>query len=353
MTGEDSTHPLEPFSLPLETPLSTAAGEISERSGFLVRYDHRGETGVGEATPLPGWTESLDECQRGLERTLEAGADGQHSAGLLELDADEVPAARHGFANALLDADARADGVPLYRWFDDSREVHRVPINATIGDADRETTVERAEAAVERGFDCLKCKVGARPVDEDVERVRVVRKAVGDDVTLRLDANGAWDQTEAEGAIQQFAEFDITYVEQPLPAADLDGLAALRGSGVDIAVDEGLREHSMAEVFDADAADVVILKPMVLGGPGNAHTLAIRARERGIEPVVTTTVDGVVARTAAIHVAAAIPDVSACGLATADRLAEDLGPDPAPVSDGSIEVPQDPGIGVEIHGPNR
>ena len=353
MTGEDSAHPLDRFSLPLDAQLSTADGTIEERSGFVVRYDHRGETGVGEATPLPGWTESLDECERGLERALETGSNGEHSAGLLELDADEVPAARHGFANALLDADARADGIPLYRWFDDSREVHRVPVNATIGDADRKTTVERAQAAVERGFDCLKCKVGARPVYEDVERVRAVRKAVGDDVTLRVDANGAWDQTEAEAAIARFAEFDITYVEQPLPTAELDGLAALRGSDVDVAIDEGLREHSMAEVFDADAADVVILKPMVLGGPGNAHTLALRARERGIEPVVTTTVDGVVARTAAVHVAAAIPDMSACGLATADRLAEDLGPDPAPVSNGTIEVPQDPGIGVGIHGSNR
>jgi len=59
-----------------------------------------------------------------------------------------------------------------------------------------------------------------------------------------------------------------------------------------------------------------------------------------VDPVVTTTVDGVVARTAAVHVAAAIPDVAPCGLATAELLAEDLGPDPAPVDDGRISVPQ-------------
>jgi L-alanine-DL-glutamate epimerase-like enolase superfamily enzyme len=55
----------------------------------------------------------------------------------------------------------------------------------------------------------------------------------------------------------------------------------------------------------------------------------------------------VVARTAAVHVAAAIPDVRACGLATADRLESDLGPDPCPVEEGRISVPQDPGLGLD------
>ncbi|QPV62933.1 o-succinylbenzoate synthase [Halosimplex litoreum] len=349
MSGEHPTREdVDPFTLPLESPLGTAAGEVTERSGYLVRYDHRGETGLGEATPLPGWTESLDACERGLDRALDAGADGAHSTGLLELDADETPAARHGFATALLDADARADDRPLYRWFDDSRTVESVPVNATVGDADPETTVGHASGAVEEGVDCLKLKVGARSVDEDVERVRAVRQAVGDDVTLRLDANGGWSRAEAERALERVEPLGVAYAEQPVPADDLAGLAGLRGSGVDIAIDEGLVEHSMAEVFDAEAADVVVLKPMVLGGPGNARTLALRARDEGMEPVVTTTVDAVVARTAAVHVAASIPDVAPCGLATADMLAEDLADDPAPVKDGRIAVPQDPGIGVEI-----
>jgi len=336
-----------PFSLPLESPLSTAAGDIEAREGFLVEYDHRGVTGIGEATPLPGWTESLEECAAGLDRALEAGADGEHSTGLLELDASETPAARHGFATALLDADARADGIPLYRWFHD-RHRGSVPVNATVGHADAEETVAAVEDAADAGYDCVKLKVGVGSVEADLDRVRAVREAVGDGVTLRFDANGAWSREEADRAFDELADFGVEYVEQPLAAGDLDGLADLRGRGVGVAVDETLAERSMAEVFDADAADVIVLKPMVLGGPGNAHTLAMRVRDEGIEPVVTTTVDAVVARTAAVHVAAAIPNVSPCGLATADLLAEDLGPDPAPVSDGGISVPQDPGLGVDL-----
>ncbi|NLV06642.1 o-succinylbenzoate synthase [Haloarcula rubripromontorii] len=338
---------VDPFSLPLSGPLVTARETISQRSGFVVRYDHRGETGVGEATPLPGWTESLDDCQRGLDDATTVAADGGHTDVLLSLDAASVPAARHGFATALLDADAKADGVPLYRWFDAERRCDRVPVNATVGDGPPDETAAAVERAVAAGYDCCKLKVGKRAVDEDVARVRAVRERVGEDVTVRADANGAWSHEAAADAIDRLAPLDVSYVEQPLPADDLTGHAELRGNGVGIALDESLVGRRVDSVLDADAADVLILKPMVLGGPGNAHTLALRAREQGVEPVVTTTIDAVVARLAALHVAAAIPDVAACGLATGDRLAADLAPDPTTVTDGSMSVPQSAGLGID------
>jgi o-succinylbenzoate synthase len=347
---------IEPFSLSLSNPLTTAAGTIETREGFTVDYRHRGESGLGEATPLPGWTESLDACHAALDRAAaaadqEASAESGngHGAALLELDAAETPAARHGFASALLDADARADGIPLYEWFDAGvGPVRSVPVNATIGDGSVEETVETAETAVEVGFDCLKCKVGARPVSEDVERIQSVRAAVGERVEIRVDANAAYDRDAAREAVDGFASAGVSYVEQPLEPGDLAGHRDLRGRGVGIGLDESLAECMAQEIIDADAADVLVLKPMVVGGPGNAHTLAMRARDHGIEPVVSTTVDAVVARTAAVHVAAAIPDVRACGLATADRLAGDLGPDPCPLEEGRIAVPQQSGLGVEV-----
>lgn len=341
---------LERFSLPLTEPLSTAHGPIESREGLLVRFDHRGEAGLGEATPLPGWTESLEDCEAALERALDTYENEGHSAALLELDAGTVPAARHGFATALLDADARADGVPLARWFDPDASLGSVPVNATIGDGSVAATTAAAEDAVAGGFDCLKLKAGVRSVEEDVERVRATMDAVGEDVTLRVDANGAWDAETAQRALDSFEEIGVAYVEQPLPASDLEGHAALGRGSVGVAIDESFREFTAAEVLDAGVADVVILKPMVLGGPGNAHTIAMRAREAGIEPVVTTTVDAVVARAAAVHVAAAIPAVEPCGLATANFLAEDLAADPAPVSDGRISVPEGPGLGVDVDG---
>jgi o-succinylbenzoate synthase len=330
------------FTVPLTRPLKTARGDITAREGVIVRLSDGGRTGLGEATPLPGWTESLAECHDALDRADRALAEGP-SAALAVVDR---PAARHAFSLALADLRASRAGIPLYRYLGGDAPVRRVPVNATVGDAPPEETVRRASDAVADGFECVKIKVGSRPVDADVHRIRVVRDAVGPGVELRADANGAWTRDEAERALVGFGEAGVSFVEQPLPADDLAGHAALRGGPVGVAVDETLATHDVERVIDAGAADVLILKPMALGGVDRARDAAIQTRNAGLTPVVTTTIDAVVARMAAVHLAASLPTVPSCGLATADWIDDDLTADPAPVSDGAVHVPQLPGNGA-------
>ena len=328
---------LEPFSLPLSSPLETAAATIDSREGFLVQVDVDGVAGLGEATPLPGWTESLEDCETAL-RSVEDPAAALDSGHL-----DETPAARHGVSLAVLDARARASDRPLYRYLGGEERVDRVPVNATVGDGSAEETATAAESAVDAGFRAVKVKVGARSPEEDVRRLEAVRERCPD-AELRADANGAWDRPTAERLLPRFAALDVPFVEQPLPAADLAGHAALREpAGVGVALDEGLVEHGLDTVLEAGAADVVVCKPMALGGVDAARDVAMRARDAGVEPVVTTTVDGAVARAAAVHLAASVPDVRACGLATGDRLAADLRAGVATVRAGSAVVPHGKG----------
>ncbi len=296
------------FSLPLESPLDTAHGPIEHRKGILIRIDDGDDVGIGEATPLPGWTESLPACRAAI-----AHVDDPESA-LSSLES--TPAARHGFALALADLRAKREDQPLYRFLGGPDHVESVPANATVGDCSRIETVAAVEDAVDSGFESVKVKVGARSLTDDVSRLRAVRDAVGSDVELRVDANGGWSRAEAREAFHKFDSLRIAYVEQPLPADDIDGLADLRGRPVGVAVDESIAETSVEAVLDAGAADVLICKPMVIGGPDRVVEVAKRARNEGVTPVVTTTIDGVVARTAAIHAAAAIPDRLACGVAT-------------------------------------
>ncbi|WP_224269321.1 mandelate racemase/muconate lactonizing enzyme family protein [Haloprofundus salinisoli] len=343
---------LEPFSLRLRKPLGTAKGEIRERRGFLVGIEtDDGVRGVGEATPLPGWTESYAECRARLEEMRDA-ADRGH-----EFDTSTLgSAARHAANLARMDAEARAQGTALHDWLADRFGTRRdgvdrpttVPVNATVGDGTAEETVATAADAVADGFDCLKLKVGARSFEEDERRLRAVRETVGDEVALRADANGAWDRETAERAVELLAELGFAYVEQPLAAADLGGHAGLTGRGVGIALDETLYDSSVSLPLSLrDHADAVILKPMALGGPGPTLSLARYLRRSGVTPVVTTTVDAAVARAAAVHVAAALPGVPPCGLATGDLLAEDLVDDPVSVTDGTVSVPEGPGIAGE------
>lgn len=332
-----------PYSLPLAEPLETARGTMETREGFVVRVR---SGGIGEAAPLSAFTESPAACEEALETARTVAAEEGIEAANDALDSDATPAAVHGVAGATLDAAAKAVDEPLYRLLGgEARE--RLPVNAVVGDGQPEETASAAGEAVGNGFDCVKVKIGARSPAEDAERLRAVRNAVGKQVTLRADANGAWSRPEAERALEALAPLDLQYVEQPLAPADLAGLAALRGSDVPIAIDEGLTVHDVSAVLEAGAADALIVKPMAHGSPTAARAIATAGLEAGLTVTVTTTIDAVVARTAAVQVAASLPDVAACGLATADRLASDLGPDPAPVEDGRIQVPQAPGLGVE------
>ncbi len=336
----------EPFSVGLQTPLETARGSIESREGFLVRVEYEGTEGVGEATPLVGWTESKAECEQALSRATEVAAALDWGVALRKLD---VPAARHGLSLAFADARARSATMPLYRSLGGATEQTAIPVNGTIGaEADPQGTADRAAALVDEGFDCLKIKVGLDGIEEDIERIRAVRNRVGEEVLLRVDANGAWTKSEAATAIDAFAVLDVSYIEQPVPAASLQELRTLRGRGVDVAVDETLVAHDIETIIEANAADVAVLKPMVLGGPDLTLAAARRCREAGIEPILSTTIDAVVARTAAVHVAAAIPDVQPCGLATAKWLTTDLAPDPAPITAGRMQVPQGAGLGLEV-----
>lgn len=333
------------FSLPLSRPLETSAGAIEHREGFLVRLGD-GPIGIGEATPLPGWTESHEACQTAL-------ADGLDTADALSA-ADEVPelastpAARHGLELAVLDRVARAAGEPLYRQLGGRRRVSTVPVNATVGEGDVESTAAACRAAVSDGFRTVKIKAGARPVDEDLARLAAVKDAVDDQTELRVDANGAWTPEQASTAVDEFGELGVSLIEQPLAADELESHADLRGRGVEIALDETLRDHPVEDVLEAGAVDVLVLKPMVLGGVSRATAVAEQAREAGVDVVVTTTIDAAVARTAAVHLAAALDVDRACGLATADWLAGDVGSDPAAVVDGGISVPQGAGHGVGV-----
>lgn len=343
------------YAVDLAEPLATASGEISSRRGTLVGVERERTVeddsapsdpvrGVGEAAPLPGWTESLRACRQALA-DRENDDPGEAAAAL-----DDLPAARHGVTLAILDAAARSADESLATHLADreSDPAERVPVNATIGDGTPAETVAAAERAVAAGYDCLKLKAGVGSLALDVERIRAVREAVGDDVTVRVDANGAWTLATAERAIESLVPLDVAYVEQPLPAANLAGLADLRGRGIGVAVDEALTEYDLDDVLDADAADVVVLKPMAFGGLDRAREAAREARRAGVAVTLTTTIDAVVARTAAVHLAASLPDVLPCGLATGSLLAADLAADPAPVADGEVVVPEGPGIAGDV-----
>jgi o-succinylbenzoate synthase len=329
---------IDSFSLPLSRPLETATGRIETRRGFRIRVEVDGAVGVGEATPLAGWTESLTACERAL---------GTVDDPVAALDDDrlaDAPAARHGVSLAVLDARSRAADRPLYRYLGGGERVDSVPVNATIGDGSATETADAAADAVEGGYPAIKVKVGAREPAMDLARLEAVR-ARCPDVEVRIDANGVWDEPTVDELLPTLAELDVAVLEQPLAAERLDAHARLRDRGVEIALDESLVERGVEAVVDAAAADLLVCKPMALGGVDVARSVIETVREAGLDGIVTTTIDGSIARAAAVHLTASLPGIRPCGLATGGLLADDLTDASAvgPVEDGWIAVPQGKG----------
>jgi o-succinylbenzoate synthase len=219
-----------------------------------------------------------------------------------------------------------------------------VPVNALVGAGPLEEVVAEARRAADAGFGTVKMKVGVEgSIEELRQRVRAVREAVSSAVRLRLDANGAWDPGDAADWIRSVWDYDIEFVEQPIPvAAGVAALADLRTRcPVPIAVDESVTSAAAAsELLAAKAADVVVVKPSRVGGWAVASDITELARRAGVPVVMSTMFETGVGISVALLLATMEPEGLAHGLATADLLESDLLKRPLEIVDGRMIVPE-------------
>jgi o-succinylbenzoate synthase len=263
--------------------------------------------------------------------------------------ASHAPAARAALDAALFDLAARAADRSVAALIAAPQAVReRVRVSALLRGSTPSEIAGEAQSAVREGFQTLKLKVGARDLVLEEARVAAIREVVGADVKLRIDANGAWKEAEAEQALARFAPHAIEFCEQPVEASDIAGLARLRAvSPIAIAADEALASgRALGEILERGAADLLVLKPAALGGLRACVRVAASARATGVGCVVTSAFDSALGLTAALQLAAALPGpLPDAGLATGGAFVEDLGPAPLPTR-GEIVLPEPNGMGV-------
>lgn len=267
----------------------------------------------------------------------------------LDLTRPGAPAASCACDLAWHDLLGQARGLPAARLL--GGDATRVPVNATIGGNIPAAAATAAREAVAAGFDCIKLKVAVGTHADDVARVAAVRDAIGPRTRLRLDANGGWTPNAAIAAIARLERYDLELVEQPTPADDLVGLARVRrAAATPIAADEAVRDLDSARRIAAlGAADLLVIKPMVVGGLRAGKAILDLAASAGLGALVTTTVDFGIGIAGALHLAACLaPPARHCGLATANLLVTDLTHGQPPVRDGAMPVPTTPGLGVTV-----
>lgn len=346
------------LSCPLHTPFRTALRETTGVETLVVEVvDADGRHGFGEAPQVWRVTgESMAAAEAAIHEVFRDRLLGQDTDDLNRL-LREVRAAVPGNTNAkaavdvaLHDLAARRLGVPLVRLLGGS--ALWVPTDVTVSAGSAAELATSAGARVRDGFDVLKLKVGTGDAAADVERVRAVRDAVGERPRIRLDANQGWPPKTAVRAIRavEDAGLDVELVEQPVPAADLDGLAWVTARvDTPVLADESVFSvRDLLEVIRRRAADLVNVKLAKCGGLAPARTLLELAASAGLGTMVGSMMEGPVGVTAAASLVAAHPTTVVSDLDAAWWLASSPVRGGVRYAAGTARLPDAPGLGLEF-----
>ena len=329
-----------------------AASPISDGHYIrLVTEDGAEGFGYASATPHMGSTAATLKAELELFRPLVVGKDARCiEAILISLDKTlrGAPQAKAAIDCALYDLLSRALNVPLHVLFGGAVR-DSVPLLRILAIKTPQEMAAQAQKLVDKGYRYLKIKVHGHVV-EDVARVAAIRKQVGEDVNLTIDANQSYTPKDAITALNRMAEYRIDLCEQPVNADDFEGLALVtRSVPVTVEADEGA--GSLVEIFELVSrrmVDAVSLKIPKLGGLRNTLAAARLCEAAHIKYRLGAAVGSRVLSAQALHFACAMPGVDyACELAEFDRLLDDPF-EGLEVKDGVLHLPEGSGSGVRL-----
>lgn len=259
--------------------------------------------------------------------------------------------AKCAIETALLDAQARRLQISLSELLG-GRLRDAMPVAWTLASGDTTKDIAEAEAMLERRrHRIFKLKIGARSVKEDVAHVLAIKKALGDNVSVRVDVNMAWSELDAVNGIAALEAGGIDLIEQPVRAELPGALARLAERfAVPIMADEALKgpQDGLA-LIKAAAADVFAVKICQAGGLLPARLLAEVAQLSGVALYGGTMLEGAVGTAASAHLFSTFGDLQfGTELFGPLLLTEELLEEPLVYQDFMLQVPTGPGLGIRF-----
>jgi L-alanine-DL-glutamate epimerase-like enolase superfamily enzyme len=330
----------EIIELILEVPFAIARSTTRTHRVGLVRLEHEGLTGYGEASPSAYYGDSMEaveEVVRAAPRLT--GDDPLAFRAVYRRLAEAFPGCPSGRAAvdmAMYDLAGKVLGQPVHRILGLSG-MNTPRSSLTVGVEDVETARKRLDTL--RRFPLLKIKVG---FGRERELLDLLKRETG--ARLRVDANEGWTSERAVSLMEEYRrDFDIDFFEQPLPRQDRDGYRRLNGlPGMLVVVDESVREARDVPAWRGLAGGVNI-KLMKCGGLTPALDMIAAARATGLEVMLGCMVETSVAISGAAQLS---PLVDYCDLDGNLLISNDpfLG---VKAEGGEIVLPDKPGLGAE------
>jgi o-succinylbenzoate synthase len=303
--------------VPLKTPFKTALRSVDQVEDIVVMINtDSGHVGYGEAPAtavITGDTHgSIVEAIRHYISPRLIGQDISnlnHLTHLIQGAMEKNSSAKAAVEIAVYDLWGQLYNAPLYRLLGGGDPVITTDITIRVDHIDK--MVADSIAAVERGFDSLKIKVG-KDIGVDIERVKAIYAAVEGRALLRLDANQGWTAKQAVYALQTLEDAGVRLelVEQPVKAQDLDGMKYVTERvHTPIMADESVfGPTEVIELIRMRAADIINIKLMKTGGISNAIRIADIAATYGVDCMIGCMLETSISVAAAVHVAVAKSD---------------------------------------------
>ena len=287
------TYEIEEKTLHFKQPAGTSRGVYTTRKVWLVRLSDGEREGVGECAPLPDLScDAMDdeEYRSILNRVCEEFCQRQ------ELDNDswrQYPSMLFGLETAWLNM---TNGDRLFDTAFSRGEVG-ILINGLVWMGSYEEMLKRMEEKLEKGFRCVKLKIGAIDFDQELDLVKRIRERFSHhEVELRLDANGAFKYEEALYKLELLSQYAIHSIEQPIKAGQWAYMAELcRESPLPIALDEeliGVNDPEMKRhMLNIIKPRYIILKPSLHGGMQGCREWIETAKDMGIGSWITSALE--------------------------------------------------------------
>jgi L-alanine-DL-glutamate epimerase-like enolase superfamily enzyme len=342
------------FSIPMH-PFTIATGTMHYAQNIFIRI-HTGDGlfGVGECSAFPMIAGETQSTCFEMAKDFAALWKGKEEANIDErLDELEAFTAfnrtiKSAFDMALYDLAAKRAGLPLYKYLGGSKKPLQTDL--TIGIASPESMAATAKDFISRGVQILKVKLG-KDASTDIERIRLIREAVGAQPRIRIDANQGWTFEEAKSVLQAIAAYEVDFCEQPMRYWNDAQLPLLRQhSPIRIMADESVFDHHDAErLIQAGACDYVNIKFAKSGGIREALRINEVCEASAIPCMMGGMLESRVALTAFAHFATTQDNIVFYDMDTCM-----LGHKVDPVTGGVrynnyfVEIPDSIGIGADV-----
>jgi O-succinylbenzoate synthase len=321
-------------------PLGTSKGEIRERTVWYLMAWHSERPqvrGVGEAALFPGHSKEFPADVRGT--LLELCKDTSDWERRMATDLVNCPSVRFAVEQCLRDLAASGSKVLFPSDFTLGRR--SIPINGLVWMGDKRTMRQRIQEQIEAGSRCVKLKIGAIGTDDELELLAEVRRSFkAKDLTLRVDANGAFTAQQAHDVLKRLADLEVESIEQPVAPGRYELMAELCAtSPVPIALDEDLiglnSAEAKADLLDHVRPQRIVIKPSLVGGWTAANEWIALAEARGIGWWITSALESSIGLNAIAQWTATLDVAGPQGLGTGSLYADNI-PSPLAADRGAL-----------------